>query len=453
MLGSVESPRRPGGLLGPARRRRACVSNFACSWRLAGAVATLVLPGCQEEARPPQSGFSETAVVCDSLLASVEPVGSSVYHTPAWEPALVIGPVSGPPIEAIVGIRWHAGLRRLVVADAIARRVQIYGPAGEYLYGFGREGEGPGEFSLTMGHWLRNGNALALFGPDSVLVHTEGLVHIFAMDGTFGRRLRVSARRLDPLYDRHMDPWVSGGILFDATAAGDRRVNDPAVWGDLPIHALLPGDRSPRPERVAAVRNPQSLHSPAPEGGPSPGRTFLRPGPMDGILGRMWTAVPGGAIALLSLHHQGVCFKRQDGEGLVAYAVEAPRIPVTHRDRSRFFDERRSQYGPTVPMVGGTWDNYYHEFPDHYPPSVDVVFADRATVWVSRYSGPDNRAWDIYDLDEGYVGTLEPFADRLPMTFAEGCGLVVEEPDPNADDFAQSERVRVWCPAGRGWVR
>jgi len=72
----------------------------------------------------------------------------------------------------------------LYVLDAGNFRVQKYDPNGKFLLSFGREGGGPGEFTMPRSVELGNDGKLYLFD------RTSSLMHIFHQDGKFDESYR-----------------------------------------------------------------------------------------------------------------------------------------------------------------------------------------------------------------------------------------------------------------------
>ena len=78
------------------------------------------------------------------------------------------------------------GAGRLYVFDNQADRVTVVGPDGEFLWAFGRPGDGPGEF--------RGADGLAVMRDGRVVLADMGhrAYHIFGADGSFERMVRMA---------------------------------------------------------------------------------------------------------------------------------------------------------------------------------------------------------------------------------------------------------------------
>ena len=84
----------------------------------------------------------------------------------------------GPELFGMIGDVALDAENNLLVADAADYSVRIFGPDGSHVASFGREGEGPMEFSGTL-------HSIGALGDGRVLVGTRGSTKIFgpAADG------------------------------------------------------------------------------------------------------------------------------------------------------------------------------------------------------------------------------------------------------------------------------
>lgn len=108
---------------------------------------------------------------------------------PDWEVVEAPAVTIGSELEVQTGIALYRvsgavrlGDGRIVVADG-APRLLLFDPRGEYLRGFGRRGEGPGEF--------RSIGSIQLLSADSLLVLPDGSgrASLFTLDGGFVRSI------------------------------------------------------------------------------------------------------------------------------------------------------------------------------------------------------------------------------------------------------------------------
>lgn len=150
------------------------------------------------------------------LTVRVDTVGGIVHvfnagDAPEWElaPVVSIGPRSALESDtpeafgSVLGVAFGAG-GDVFVADGMNRQVRVFGPGGEHLRTFGRQGDGPGEF--------RNLNSLAWVGSKLLtLDFGAGRVGEFSPDGKWlGQRSEfggiggaAGALRLYPVAANH----------------------------------------------------------------------------------------------------------------------------------------------------------------------------------------------------------------------------------------------------------
>lgn len=131
------------------------------------------------------------------LVGTIDLAAQEIIRLPAedrwldadFEEVYRIGSLTGEDWEQFGSVRRVAfnDAGQLYVFDGQADRIVVVGPAGEYLRGFGRRGEGPGEF--------RNAVAVAVFRDGRVVVADSGhrAYQIFGADGVFERMVRMES--------------------------------------------------------------------------------------------------------------------------------------------------------------------------------------------------------------------------------------------------------------------
>ncbi len=134
--------------------------------------------------------------------------------TPDFEELYRVGSVSGADWEQFGNVRrvGFDGAGRLYVFDNQADRVTVVGPDGEFLWAFGRSGEGPGEF--------RNADGLAVMRDGRAVLADAGhrAYHIFGADGTFERMVRM-APEPGAVIITDLLPDPGGEAIFSAVGA------------------------------------------------------------------------------------------------------------------------------------------------------------------------------------------------------------------------------------------
>ena len=125
----------------------------------------LVLVACENRDQP-QAEF----VVSDSAGVRIVENGVRTAELTATcpvtpDPRLDIGTASGNSehelYRAFDGVRFADG--RIAVVNQGSRQVRVFGADGEFLYLFGAEGDGPGEFQGPYRIWRMAGDSLVVF--------------------------------------------------------------------------------------------------------------------------------------------------------------------------------------------------------------------------------------------------------------------------------------------------
>ncbi len=153
--------------------------------RLAGPGRIIALPARRLSLRVGQLVLISTGAALLGCSESAAPLPNPMNWEVVEAPTVTIG--SGLEVETGVALYGISGAVRLddgriVVADR-APRVLVFDPDGEYLHGFGRRGEGPGEFQRI--------RSIQLLSPDSLLVldASSGRASFFTLDGGFVRSM------------------------------------------------------------------------------------------------------------------------------------------------------------------------------------------------------------------------------------------------------------------------
>lgn len=130
----------------------------------------------------------QSFVVRDSAGIEIVESQTPVWgDAPAWrlapEPEVVIGRAEGDPAYLLAQARGARRLSdgRIVVLDAGASELRVYGPDGRHSHDIGREGEGPGEFQRLHHLYVLGDTLIAYelwpptvswFTPDGSLIRT-----------------------------------------------------------------------------------------------------------------------------------------------------------------------------------------------------------------------------------------------------------------------------------------
>lgn len=404
--------------------------------------------GCDRRLAGDRASGSDLAGRCAAALSAAPAQRPSPYTGTDFVPDLFLGDESVVALGAVSGVRWHAASGRHYVLDGIAHRVVVFDSTGGMAFSFGRRGAGPGEFAALNTTTAHSGNAVAFLDSARVAVHDrEGVIHVFTLAGEFLHRFPVGDHVLDRHGWRHLDPWTGGSVMLDVTwrwrtATGEPGMlaRDPAVRGQLPLHRLEPAEVPRVGEELARLQNPMALV-----------RDGAIQGPFDMQYGRMWGSNESGLVATLSLSNYGVCFFDSALSAVTPYPLGVEVGAIGAKERADYSRWRDARFGP--PPMGGirTWEEFFPFFPDAFPRHTDVVLAPDGTAWLERFVDMERRAWDLFHVERGYLGTIEPFSDRLPVAFTDRCAMVVEEVAPDrVNDASELFGIRLWCPAEAG---
>ena len=339
------------------------------------------------------------------------------------------------------------GAGNLLVLDVVNQRVVVVGPDGQLVRIVGREGEGPGEFqmSLVITVW-RDGRfavpdmghaAIQVFDPDGELERFVKLAdENTPLAATLGFREKI---RADPLGDGIIAQGV-GGLLAQMANFANRRTGrpedeNPAGVDDRALETLdlsgdvmrsrpiLQGWRAPRPgvslssadetdwSRMVATTEDRYFE---PE--------FL------------WDVLPDGTIAYSDSSAYAVRLLGPDGS--VRAVLTRPLRPerVTPRIRAATIEQRIEDAQANMEAIPeamqGLMDlmggDAMREGIENAPffDEVPVLRAIRATwegsLWIQRRGEEpwtDSGPIDVFGADGQYVGTFDEGLTEMPNAF------------------------------------
>ena len=345
------------------------------------------------------------------------------------------------------------GTGNLLVLDPLNNRIVVIGPDGQLVRVVGSEGDGPGEFQMSvviavwrdgrfavpdMGH-----SAIQVFNPDGEL---ERFVRLDGdntpLAGTLGVRDKV---RADPLGDGIIAQGVGGALAAMmhrmnrrmghaeyATPAGvdDRALETLDLSGEVMVaRPILQGWRAPRPKLQLSPADADDW----PKMVQSLEDRYFEPG-------FLWDVLPDGTIAYSDSSAYAIKLARPDGSLLDVLTRPLSPEAVSQRIRQRtiashlqHLEERlaggSSSAGPMPPRDPERSRQrirdrtFYHEVP--------VVRGIAVTwdggLWIQRRGEnpwDDEGPVDVFDAGREYVGTLPPGEPGMPEAFGPD-GLVV----------------------------
>lgn len=176
--------------------------------------ALVVSAGCAADADAPSEGAAAVWAVAEA-------------------PSLVLGSANGPEaqlFEAVVSaVPGPNG--EIIVADGGSLDVRVFDAAGELAVGFGREGEGPGEFMSVTGLWITPEDQIAVW--DAALRR----ISVFSLEGSLATSSQIATS--DGPEGGNVEPFIG-----------------PVAGGDVVLAALHFGARSaaPSPDRWELLR-------------------------------------------------------------------------------------------------------------------------------------------------------------------------------------------------------
>ncbi len=160
--------------------RRSRTAGAAATWVLVAAAACESAPDVVHTVHTDSAGIE--------IATAVTPIwGPGEGWTVDEEPVVEIGAVDGPPeyqfANVVAAARMSDG--GIVVADQGAAELRRYDAEGTFLWGAGREGEGPGEFESL--------DFVAAMPGDSLMTYDWVLmrIQVFDPDGRPARTLRA----------------------------------------------------------------------------------------------------------------------------------------------------------------------------------------------------------------------------------------------------------------------
>ena len=268
----------------------------------------------------------------------------------------------------------------IAVAEGLANEIRVFDDGGGHLRTFGRNGEGPGEFTTLSTIAELPGDTIVAVDPRG------GRASLFTSSGTFARSFLIP--RLPGASAPNVIGWLDDGILLiDAlTRSPSRDTRDQST------HFLY-----------AVGRDGEVLGTL----GEFAGQQLGRNGYALAFGGRAEFAA-GGDLAWYG-HSSRFELVGHDRSGSVRRIVRADRIPVAvtqaEIDQSRAAAEEslRGMSGPAVERIRAT------EFASTHPVHDRVLSDEAGNLWVERYRSrliedSIGREWDIFDAEGSLIG-------------------------------------------------
>ncbi len=338
------------------------------------------------------------------------------------------------------------GVGNLLVLDVVNRRIVVIGPDGRLVRVVGREGEGPGEFQMSMAIAVwRDGrfavpdmghSAIQVFNPDGELARFVRLAdENTPLAGTLGFRERI---RADPLGDGIIAQGV-GGVMAQMANFANRRMGrpedeNPAGVDDRALETLdLSGDVMRSTPILQGWRAPRPGTSLSSAGEADWSRVVATTEPRYFEPEFHWDVLPDGTIAYSDSSAYAIKFTRPDGSLLDVLTRPLSPEAVSQRIRERTIASHLQQLEDR--LAGGSSSagplpprdpeesrqrirdrTFYHEVP--------VVRGIAVTwdggLWIQRRGEDpwnDDGPIDVFSADREYLGTLAVGQPAMPATF------------------------------------
>lgn len=334
-----------------------------------------------------------------------------------------IGAADGESWEILAGVKGVAfdPEGTLYVLDGGGFRVLVFGPGGEFIRSFGREGDGPGEFrdpaSLAI---LRNGRiAVADYGKQVIHVYEASGSHVDSHRFT-GRPERGTNRLV---------PHPLGGVTYHASVSDTMSrqgilVHVPSNTLQLFRHPLDPGS-----QEEALFQTSVGSTEGDPDSAADGKRVLTSRSPAFAPILR-WAMFRDGSYGLVTGTRYEVRVANPDGrtQNLLSRAI-SPRL-TTENDRTKRLDALREDLKGTTGITasGGASGTLPPEiiarivattlFADTIPVIRDIDIDLAGNVWIMRETDPAGGVSgliDIVDSDGTYLGSIRD--QSIPAAF------------------------------------
>ena len=327
-------------------------------------------------------------------------------------PALSIGSVDGGGADQLFRVvdatRHPDG--RIVIANAGSAELRVFNADGFHSGTWGRQGEGPGEFSSGP-------HAVALWPGDSIAAPGGSRVSLFDLDGNHGRDVALDATRsnvLDLLPDGRI---VSMGslLLNRRTMGSPDLVQYDTEWSVLDTDGTLhasPGEFLATEEWVWSFPDGSTGENPYP---------FKR-----GTRGAVW----GNLVAI------GV----QDSYEIRAFAADGSLVRIVRRGwdlrsptQADLEEHVARAYARVPPEARSRALSMFKDMPltDSYPAFEEIVGDRVGYLWVREYRmfGEGDAVWSVFDPGGRIQGLVEtpPGLEVFEIGMDYVLGLVEDE--------------------------
>lgn len=423
----------PGGVSNSSDRTWVTTAERWLSRTSRTIMTVMAAAACQRDGRPDDRRGGDDVTATDQCHRAVAALSEEGMEPPSPRDLDFVERVVPMPEDSrftsIVGAAVDSRTGTVYILDGQAAALTAIDSMGRPVWTGGRLGEGPGEFMELPRQWSTNVLALA----DSILfVSDVFFLSAFSMTGEFMARTQmpnmlsrylVTSPGDSPLLALNNVANPSPDDSRKRLRISFRRVrigSDEIGFDDLPGVALL--NRLSMMSQDVLTRR-------------------LVPFPYARFLQRQisGSADLGGAYAVGLLDVPGICMLDRDFRITHAFALGVPSLPVDALEREAI--TASSSVPGRISLRGVVIDRdefYQGTWPDKIPVYVDVMISRDEWVAAVRLGARGSRMLDIFEVGNGYRGTI-PLPDVVtPLVTTGNCLLV-------AIDQIDGQQLSRWC--------
>jgi hypothetical protein len=246
----------------------------------------------------------------------------------------------------------------IYILDPRAGAIIVFNKSGEYIRNVGRQGQGPGELEMPVGLQL-------LTSAKSLAVASFGKLSYFSLSGEFQKQI------INPIQDPVPRIDSNGNIVARRTVFLESKVKEELVKFDANMRQLL---------EVAQIEL-EGPHS-GKKRNPFPKGVFFSVMNDDGIV---WGINTDYVLTLID----------PKGKTKMKIVKTYKPIKITDEEKLKMVEERS----------GGKGNLSQYQFPDYYPPFLDIQSDDTGKIIVGTYEFDQegHRYYDIFDKAGRYI--------------------------------------------------
>jgi hypothetical protein len=361
------------------------------------------------------------AAACGEAATRVEPVevrdsagirivmNNAPASTERWtvdaEPTVTVGGNEDDSTQTLFRVTGGVVLanERIVVTHGPAPMIRWYDGAGNYLFGAGRPGGGPGEFGSGEGAWI---STLWDIGGDSVATweHPARRMQVFDGGGKFTRAIVLDLPPEMPVgsYPQMIGPLRNGFVTFLIPPS------QPGIVGEVTRDALTYMRYQPSGAYAGEiVRAPgfttftRMLELPDGREVKVDGRPPFSEQPV---------AWPSGDFLIYG-SNQRYELAVYDTTGALSMLIRRslPRQALTAETIEAYKVDAMSR-APDDPATRRRWENELNSapYPDRLPAYRRIRVDQTGTLWVNAHGmpGADSTTWSVFDADGRWLSDI-----------------------------------------------